>query len=259
MKKIGFIGMGNMAQALAKGFLKAGALDPENIFAYAPNQEKLRKNSEDIGFVACSSPKALVESCDIVFAACKPYQIESVFGEIREAVKEKPIVSVAAGWSYEKFTAFMGDEAKFQYILPNTPVAVCKGVILAERANGLAPEDRAYVLELLSNVSNVIEMDAHLIGAASSVSGCGPAFIAVVIEALADGAVKNGVPRSQAYELVSSMIMGAAALQLETGIHPGELKDGVCSPGGSTIRGVAALEDGGVRSAFIKAVDASIN
>ncbi|MCI8349460.1 MAG: pyrroline-5-carboxylate reductase [Firmicutes bacterium] len=257
--KIGFVGMGNMAKALAIGFIKSGYLDCKDVFAYAPNQEKLRKNSQKIGFIPCSSAGELSQSCDVVFAACKPYQMEKVFGAIKDELKGKTVVSVAAGWDFEKLSCLLGDEVKVQYILPNTPVEICNGVIVMENVSNMGQDERLKVKKLLESVGKVVELPGNIMGAASSVSGCGPAFIAMVIEGLADGAVKNGVPRAQAYELVCSMMIGTAKLQLETGTHPGEMKDNVCSPGGSTIRGVSALEEAGLRNALIKAVDASIN
>lgn len=257
--KISFIGMGNMAQALAEGFLRSGKLSKEQIFAYAPDREKLEKNSRKIGFIPCKTAEEAVLQGDVIFAACKPYQMEKVFGALKDKLKGKNVVSVAAGWTFERLNKLMGNEVGVQYILPNTPVAVCSGVTIMEKDSNIASEGREEIKELLAATGQVVEMPADIMGAASSVTGCGPAFAAMVIEGLADGAVKNGVPREQSYQLVCGMLMGTARLQLESKAHPGQMKDNVCSPGGSTIRGVAALEEAGLRSALIKAVDASIN
>lgn len=257
--KVSFIGMGNMAQALAKGFLKAGALNKEEIFAHAPNQEKLENNSKAIGFTPCKTAEDAVEASDLIIAACKPYQIEKVFSPLISALRGKTVLSVASGWTFDRLRVLMGEEVKLQYILPNTPVAVCSGVTIMESASSVPEDEREMIRRLLESVGQVVEMPFDIMAAASSVTGCGPAFAAMVIEGLADGAVKNGVPREKAYQLVCGMIMGTAKLQLETGQHPGRIKDNVCSPGGTTIKGVAALEEAGLRSALIKAVDASIN
>lgn len=256
---ISFIGMGNMAQALVKGFLKSGKIKKEEIFAYAPNQQKLEKNSKEIGFIPCAAAEEAVNAADLVIAACKPYQMEKVFTPLRNSMKGKILVSVASGWTFERLKALMGEEVKIQYILPNTPTAICSGVTIVESANSIPDEERKIVMDLLNGTGQVVEMTAEIMAAASSVTGCGPAFAAMIIEGLADGAVKNGVPREKAYQLVCGMLMGSAKLQLETGQHPGQMKDSVCSPGGTTIKGVAALEEAGLRSALIKAVDASIN
>lgn len=257
--KIAFIGMGNMAQALARGFIRAGVLPGKDMAAFAPNQDKLRQNAAAIGFVPCGEPKEAIKEAEIVFAACKPYQMEKVFTPLKAALKGKTLVSVASGWTFAKLHELLGDEVQLQYILPNTPAAVCKGVTIVESAHSVSAERRREVFALLAGVGQVVELPANIMSAASSVTGCGPAFAAMIIEGLADGAVKNGVPRAQAYELVAGMLIGAASLQLETGMHPGALKDGVCSPGGTTIKGVAALEDAGLRAALIRAVDASLN
>ena len=150
-------------------------------------------------------------------------------------------------------------ETKVQYIMPNTPVAVGKGTFLLEEENSIASEDAVQLEEILSALGTVIRFPGRLMDAASAVSGCGPAFFDMVIEAIADGAVKNGIARKTAYELACTTMAGTAELMLKTGLHPGELKDRVCSPGGTTIKGVAALEECGIRNAFIKAVDAVVD
>lgn len=260
MKKFGFIGMGNMAQAMAEGFITSGKVTAESIFAYAPNQEKLKNNAQRLGFIPCASLKELSESCDTLIMACKPYQIEDVLKELgKSELKGKNLLSIAAGWGFEAYAAHIDcSETAVQYIMPNTPVAVGKGTFLMEETNSLTDEDRLTITDILSELGTVITIPSRLMDAATAVSGCGPAFFDMVIEAIADGAVKNGIGRKTAYELACATMAGTAELMLKTGLHPGELKDRVCSPGGTTIKGVAALEESGIRSAFIKAIDAVI-
>lgn len=258
MKKIGFIGMGNMAQAMVKGFSQSEKINGRDIYAFAPNQEKLIKNCGILGINPCATAAEAVEKSDMIFMACKPYQIDDVIGDLGSKLEGKSIVSVAAGWDFDRYRKALPEGAKVQCIMPNTPVSVSKGVLLVEEENDLTEEDRKFLLELLESVGRVIELPSRLMEAGSAVSGCGPAFIDMVIEAIGDAAVKNGIQRKQAYEMVCQTMIGSAELQLKTGIHPGQLKDNVCSPGGTTIRGVAALEEAGMRSAFIKAIDAVI-
>ena len=256
MKKIGFIGMGNMAQALAMGFLRSGKESAGEIFAFAPNQEKLRKNAEHIGFVPCKSAAEAINNAELVIIACKPYQVQDVLQENRNDLAGKVIVNVAYGWTLDKTLPFLVGNTHYLHIVPNTPVSICSGILIVEEVNTLG-EDEPWVRELLSSVGAYVKLPTHLIGAANAVAGCGPAFIAMMIEALGDAGVKHGLSRDEAYTLASSVMAGTAQLQKETGLHPAILKDQVCSPGGLTIRGVAALEEAGLRNALIKAVDAT--
>lgn len=255
MKKIGFIGMGNMAQALVAGFVASGKVKGEDIHAYAPNQEKLATNCQHLGICPCSSLAEMAEKSDTIFIACKPYQVEEVVKDLGNVLENKSMVSVAAGWDFNKYRAILPESTKIQCIMPNTPVSVSEGVLLVAEENNWDPAEKIELLSLLNSVGRVVELPTRLMDAGMAISGCGPAFIDMVIEALADGAVKNGIQRKQAYELVCQTMIGSAKLQLESGIHPGQLKDNVCSPGGLTIKGVASLEESGIRSAFIKAVD----
>ena len=255
---LGFIGMGNMAKALAKGFIDKGAIDASNVFAYAPNQEKLMKNAEEIGFFAMSSAKALVKSSDVIIIACKPYQIDIVLDETREELKGKAIISVAAGWVFKTFADKIKD-VRIQCVMPNTPAMVGEGVFLFEEAGSLMPTELADAMALFEALGLVVSMPTRLMGIGGAVSGCGPAFMDLIMESYADAAVKYGVPRETAYQLIAKTMLGSAKLMLETGKHPGLLKDEVCSPGGTTIRGVAALEENGLRNACIKSIDAIMN
>jgi len=256
MDKIGFIGMGNMALALAGGFIKSQKVRAENIFAYAPNQEKLKKNADSLGFVPCDSLKVLVKNCDTLVVACKPYQIEGVLAEIKADLKEKTLISVAAGWTFDTFSPLLDKSTKILCIMPNTPAMVGEGVFLFEDKNSLSEAEYNQVTELFASLGIVETLPTRLMGIGGAVSGCGPAFMDLVMEAYADAAVKYGISRAQAYRLVAQTMKGSAALQIATGDHPGVLKDAVCSPGGTTICGVDALEKAGLRGACIGSIDA---
>lgn len=259
MKKIGFIGMGNMAQALCKGFIGSGKVAKEDIFAYAPTYEKLVNNSKKYGFTPCKEIGEMVAECDTIIMACKPYQIESVLNTIKDEIKGKALVSVALGWDFAKYSQLIDSSVRIQFVMPNTPAMVSEGVFLFEDKNSLTSDERELVMDLFASIGKVIELPSALMGIGGAISGCGPAFVDLFIEAYADAAVKYGVPRSTAYELVSQTLLGSAKLQLETGEHPGVLKDNVCSPGGSTIKGVTALEKAGFRNACIESIDAIMN
>ncbi len=254
--KIGFIGMGNMAKAIASGFIGSGKVRAENLFAFAPNQEKLRKNSQELGFVPCGSLSSLAENCGVFIMACKPYQIEEVLAELKGSLSGKVLVSVAAGWNYEMFCKALGSSVRIQCVMPNTPAMVGEGVMLFEKENSLKPEELEEIKDLFSSLGIIEELPSRLMGIGGAISGCGPAFMDLIIEAYADAACKYGISRQAAYRIVSQTMLGSAKLQLETGLHPGALKDAVCSPGGTTIRGVDSLEKSGLRGACISCIDA---
>lgn len=256
MESLGFIGMGNMAQALAQGFIASGALKGERVFAYAPHQEKLHANAERIGFQAVASLTELAAAADTLVMACKPYQIESVVAELGDALSGKALVSIAAGWDFARYESVLPQSTRFQFVMPNTPAMVREGVLLFEEKTSLEKAERQELMDLFSTVGVVEVVPSRLMSAAGTVTGCGPAFVDLMIEAYADAAVKYGVPREQAYALVAQMVKGSAALALETKEQPGVLKDAVCSPGGTTIRGVCSLEEDGFRAACIHSIDA---
>ena len=256
MSKIGFIGMGNMAQAIAEGFLRSGNVQKTDLFAYAPHKEKLVRNSERIGFVPAASLKELVATSDMIVIACKPYQIASVLGEIQKELTGKAILSIAAGWVYSTYYQILGDAVRIQCIMPNTPAMVGEGVMLFEEENSLTEEEHTWMLTLFSSLGIVEQLPTDLMGIGGAISGCGPAFMDLIMEGYADAAVKYGISRETAYKLVAQTMLGSAKLQQVTGSHPGVLKDAVCSPNGTTIRGVAALEHSGIRATCIDSIDA---
>ena len=263
MTNIGFIGMGNMAQAIAGGFIKSGRVKGTNLFAYAPNQEKLKANASKIGFKAESSIEEMISKCDTVIVACKPYQIKDVLGEkgskVRRALKGKALVSVAAGWVHSTFHDILGNDVRIQCIMPNTPVAVSEGMILYCCSPEVTPVQIESFLIAMRYAGRFLEIDEHLMDAGMAISGCGPAYVDLFVEAMADAGVAAGLPRKDAVAMAAQMVLGSAKLILESGKHPGELKDAVCSPGGTTIQGVRKLEEKGFRSAVMEAVLAAYN
>lgn len=253
--RIGFIGMGNMARAIVEGWLNAGAVRAEEICAVAKHFDRLNEYALSTGIRAMRSIREAAEFSDMIVIAVKPDQVENV---IAECGCERPILSVAAGWTNEKYVSVLGKGARVQYILPNTPCRVCAGMTLFEERNTLLPEERAAAEKLFSAIGIVETLPAEKMDAATAISGCGPAFLAMAIEALADAGVKYGLPRAKAYRLASQTMVGTGRMQIETGLHPAQIKDQVCSPGGSTIRGVEALEASGFRSALLSAVKAVV-
>ena len=257
--KFAFIGMGNMGRAMCTGLIKSGAVKPEEIKGYAPHYEKLKAYCETVGICACKSANEAVKDCDVIIMAVKPYQIENVISDLGGAIDSKAIVSVVAGWTCEKLQALVGGRARVQYVMPNTPVSVLSGVMMFEKDNTLNECERNEIIDRFSKMGLVTELDEHLMGAGMAIAGCGPAFCAMIIEALGDAGVKYGLQRKDAYKLAAQTLAGTGMMQLTTGIHPGELKDGVCSPAGTTIKGVEALEKAGIRAAMFDAVNAVLS
>ena len=254
MKKISFIGTGNMGKALACAVSKSG-----NSELYLANRtaKKAKDLAKMINAKYATNTKAA--ECDYVFLGVKPYQIEELINEIKESFnKDIVLVSMAAGVTIEKLEKYAGD-IKIIRILPNTAVMVGEGMCLYSYNNKVSKDDIDYFLELMKYSGRLEHIDESLIDAASSITGCGPAFADMFIDALADAGVACGVPRKKAIEFAAQMLVGTGKLALATGKHPDALKDEVCSPAGSTIEGVIALEKGNFRASVIDAVICSYN
>lgn len=253
MKKIGFIGMGNMASAILHGIASSGAINPHDIMAYDIQKEQLDKVAS-VGIELASNEEELVSESEIIIMAIKPQVVDGVVERLKDNLKNKAIVSIVLGYDFEKYAEILDASTRHLSIMPNTPVQVREGILLFEDKQSLNPQEFDFVKNLMGSIGKVKNIPSHLMGVAGTLCGCGPAFMYMVIEALSDGAVKEGLPRQLAYELASQMILGAGKMQLETNVHPGILKDNVCSPGGSTIQGVEVLEQGKIRSLFIDAI-----
>lgn len=253
---IGFIGYGNMGQAMATGWVTKGKINPENIYASARNFSKLQKNCEALGIQAVQSSEELIKQVDLVILAVKPYQIEAVIEPLKGLLRDKIILSVAVGFTFEMFEDILPEGTSHISTIPNTPVSIGEGIIVAEKTHSLSTNDYELTSELLGKLGLMQAVETKQLSIAGTLAGCGPAFASMFIEALADGAVKYGLSRKEAYQLASQMLAGTGKMQLETKEHPGVMKDQVTSPGGTTIKGVAALEKNGFRHAVIEAFDA---
>ena len=254
--ELGFIGFGNMAQAMAQGLVDSGALSGEHIHACAGRFDKLQATAEKLGVNAYREAAEVVEASDFVVLAVKPYLIEQVVEPVRELLADKAVISVAAGRDFAFYEGVLAPNSRHLSTIPNTPIAVGTGVIACEQRHSLTDEQLQTFENLFGRIALIEWVDGKLLSTASSIAGCGPAFAAMFLESLGDAGVKHGLPRATAYRLAAQMMMGTAKLHLETGTHPGAMKDAVCSPGGTTLKGVAALEKDGFRGCVIDAIDA---
>lgn len=251
--KFGFIGAGNMGGAL----LSAAAKNTDmSIAVFDTYEEKAKAFAEKFDNVSFVSLSELVKSSEYIFIGVKPQMAKELFSDIAPLFSEcEPVlISMLAGTSIEKLCSLSEKEMPIIRIMPNTPALIGEGVILYCCNEKVSAEQLEFFVKAMSGAGLLDKIDENKIDAASAVSGCGPAFSYMFIEALADGAVECGVPRDKAMMYAAKMLAGSADMVLSTGMHPGALKDAVCSPGGTTIAGVHALEDGGFRSAAMNAV-----
>ncbi len=252
--KIGFIGVGNMGGALAEAVSKSSQKAEIYLadFCTEKRDALAKKLSAKTG-----DNLALCRECDFVFLGVKPQVLPGLLAEIAPVVADRKqnlvLVSMAAGIGTQSVLDAVGPDAALIRIMPNTPVSVGKGVIVYTTRNISVDQERAFLVALEQS-GTVEKIEEEKIDAASALHGCGPAFVYLFIEALADGAVSCGLPRDKALLFAAATVSGAAEMVLQTGTHPGALKDAVCSPGGTTIQGVRALEESGFRGAAMDAV-----
>lgn len=253
--RIGFLGAGRMATALAAGFVRAGVLPAERIAASDVSPEALRRMCAESGARAAGSNAELAADSDVLFLAVKPQHVSAVLWDVRDVVTGSHLlVSIAAGVSVAALAAELGDDKRIIRVMPNTPCLVAAGASAFAAGPHATPEDVSLVGRLLSTVGLALQLDEAHLDAVTGLSGSGPAYAFQIIEALSDGGVRAGLPRHVATQLAAQTLFGAAKMVLESGEHPGVLKDAVASPGGTTIAGLHALERGGLRAALIDAV-----
>jgi pyrroline-5-carboxylate reductase len=255
-RKVGFIGAGNMGEALIKGLVSASVVPAEAIWASDVRLERLRELDRQYGIQLAPDNVELVRQVDVVIMAVKPQIMTPVLKEIAPVMtRRKLMISLAAGVSTARIRADLGKEVRLIRVMPNTPALVLEAATAIARSEGLEAGDLDTAGEIFGAVGRTVVLDEELMDAVTGLSGSGPAYVAVVIESLADGGVKMGLDRITAMTLATQTVLGAARLLQETGMHPGALKDMVSSPGGTSIAGIAALEEGGIRNTFIKAVE----
>ena len=256
MTTAGFIGAGQMARALASGFVSAGKITANKVQAFDPSAKAIAAFQSTISGAASSAgPNELVAGCDVVFLAVKPQHMGHVFNSL-DAHAGKLFVSIAAGVTLSSLEGGLKTDRVIR-VMPNTPCLVGAGASGYSRGTGASQEDAQLVGDLLSAVGIAFELPEALLDAVTGLSGSGPAFVYQFIEALSDGGVLSGLPRTVATQLAAQTVLGAAKMVLETAEHPGLLKDRVASPAGTTIAGLAALERGGLRGTVIDAVKAA--
>jgi pyrroline-5-carboxylate reductase len=255
-QKVGFIGCGKMAQAMIEGMIKSKIVQPEAIMASAVTDETLRSVKEKYGILVSRNNIEVANHADILILAIKPNIHDAILNEIAEAVDEqKVMITIAAGISLEYIESFFQTKMKVIRAMPNTPSLVGEGMSAICHNQQVNQDDLEKVLLLFNSFGRTEVIVEELMDSIPAISGSSPAYVYMFIESLADGGVKQGIPRKQAYKLAAQAVLGAAKMVLETERHPGELKDDVCTPGGATIEAVAALEQGKFRSAILTAMD----
>ncbi len=253
---VAFIGTGNMGGALARAAVKSPLCGKLLLSNRSP--EKAAKLCEELGAVHVDN-RGAAAAADVLFLGVKPQGLEAAVAGLRDLLEKRGrclVVSMAAGWTVAALDELLGGQPVVR-ILPNIPVAVGEGVTLLCASPKVTDEEKELVKGLLAPSGMVAELSEDQLDAASGVTGCGPAFAAMFIDALADGAVACGLPRREAIAFAAQMLVGTARTLLSTGEHPDALRDRVCSPGGSTIQGVRRLEEGAFRAAVMNAVIAT--
>lgn len=254
--KIGFIGCGNMGKAMLSGIIKSNIVSCEDIIASSKTKETLKKLENDFNISTTLDNIEVVKASEIIILAIKPYMYEVVIKEIRDYVSiDKIIVIIAAGVTMEDVTKWFNKNIKLIKTMPNTPALVGEAMTAMCTNREIKKAEQEQVIKIFKSFGKVEILEEKDFHAFTALCGSSPAYIFMLIEAMADGAVKQGIPRKQAYRLASQAVLGSAKMVLETEIHPGELKDMVCSPGGTTIEAVIELEKSGFRPAIINAMD----
>jgi len=255
-KTIGFIGCGNMAQAMIGGIIKSNLVSSEKVIVSNPSGRGLNNVREKYNILVTNDNNEVARVSDIVILAVKPYKYFEVINLIKTHLKKDVvIVTIAAGITLEHMSKTLGDSAKAIRTMPNTPALVGEGMSALCANKNITTEELQDVIKIFESFGKVEILEEKLIDVVPAVSGSSPAYVYMFIEALGDGAVLQGMPRDKAYKMAAQAVLGAAKMVLETGEHPGKLKDNVCSPGGTTIEAVYTLEKNNFRGTIISAME----
>ncbi len=255
--KVGFIGCGNMASAMISGIVENKVVAPEEIVASNRSQKKLIDAKERYGIEIAADNVEVAKNSDVIILAVKPIYYHKCIKQIRKHIDDDQIIiSIAPGFELEKLSYWFGEDRKIIRTMPNTPAMVSEGMTAVCPNENVEPEEVEMVVNLLQGFGKAEYVPEHIMEAVVAVSGSSPAYVYMFIEAMADAAVAEGMGREQAYRFAAQAVLGSAKMVLETGLHPGALKDQVCSPGGTTIVAVRELERRGFRSAVMEAMAA---
>lgn len=254
-KNISFIGCGNMAQAIINGVVNSNLVNADKVIASDYDASKLQYVKSKNNINTSTDNKEAAAFGDIIILCVKPIHIISAINEIKDSIKENSvIVSIAAGVTIKDLEAAFGKEVKMVRVMPNTPALVGEGMSALCKNNNVLDDEFKGIVKIFESFGRADVIEERLIDAVTGVSGSSPAYVYIFIEALADGAVLEGLPRDKALKMAAQAVLGSAKMVLESGKHPGELKDNVCSPGGTTIEAVYSLEKNNFRGAVIEAV-----
>jgi len=257
-KKLGLVGGGAMGEALARGVVKAGLAAPDDIWVSDVRVEQLERLAAECGVRTTTDNSCLAAECEIIILAVKPHVVGTVLDGLAPVLGPgHTLISIAAGVSLAFLEAHTPPGTALIRVMPNTPCLVNEGASAFALGRGAGPVQASYVRDILGAVGRVVEVPEPLLDAVTGLSGSGPAYVYLMIEALSDGGVRMGLPRDVATLLAAQTLVGAARMVLETGEHPGRLKDMVTTPGGTTAEGLAVLEAGAVRGCLIRAVEAA--
>jgi pyrroline-5-carboxylate reductase len=259
--KLGFIGAGNMGSAIFKGFIKSGKAQPSDIYIIRRNKEALATQAAELGVNACESYSELIKASDVVFLAIKPIMFKEVLSAIKADIKAKMplVISMAAGISTDDIENGLDVKGvRVVRIMPNVNAQVMMSVTAICGGKNATSEDMSLTRDLFNGIGTTADVSESQFAIFTAIAGCSPAYVYMFINALAEGALKAGMNKKQAIQIAAGAVMGSAKTVLETGIHPEELNDMVCSPGGTTIEGVCTLKEQGFESAVIDAVTKSI-
>jgi pyrroline-5-carboxylate reductase len=256
-KKIGFIGTGKMGEALIKGIIHARLVSSKNIYASDMDLAKLKILENELKINICKGNCDAVINSDVLIIAVKPPIVPAVLSEIKSSIKNQLIISIAAGVTIETYEKNLPPKTKVVRVMPNIAATVEEAASAISPGSAVTKEDTAIAASIFNAIGKTVQLQEHLMDAVTGLSGSGPAYIFMIIEALADGGVHEGLDRNTARLLAAQTVLGAAKMVLDGASHTAELKDMVTSPGGTTIRGLRVMEEQGVRIAMMNAVIAA--
>lgn len=255
-KKIGFIGCGNMGSAMVGGLIKSGFVTADDIIVSTKTETSSKRLADEFKIATTLDSKLVAKESETIILAVKPNMYKSIVEEIKEELTDdKLIITIAAGIEIANMEEWLGDNCKVIRTMPNTPALVGEAMSAVCPNKNVSEEDLQYCINIFESFGECEVLEEKYFDGFIAVAGSSPAYVFMFIEAMADGAVKLGIPRAKAYKMAAQSVLGSAKMVLDTGKHPGELKDMVCSPGGTTIDAVVELEKLGLRNSVIQAMD----